>query len=174
MKLLKIINEGLQWVVIVALLILLLNFDFDFLSSAPKVVSEIELIQSQQQESMESIEGRLSQLESSVKEITGNPNVVKLQQQVDELRSHYEKLASSSAPQPASQSSTTEVQANEVAPSDGIPWYKQDYARVGAVAAFLLLILLFLYRRKPRKSASLSVIVGSEKNQSTERGRDCA
>ncbi|MFL1452886.1 hypothetical protein ACJO5Y_00395 [Marinobacter sp. GN3S48] len=179
MSLLKVINEGGQWIAIGVLLALLFSFDIDFFESAPKRVADLESRQTQQESRINSIEERLFQLESDVGDFTTSQSVGELQEQIDTLRSDLENLKPSDIAPTVSQSEITPTEAvatDNAEALQALPWYREGYVWMSAAAALVLLILLggYGYVKKRKRKATLSVISRGQNDQSIASQQDCA
>lgn len=166
MRLLKIINEGCQWIAIGVFLVFIFSVDIDFFKSSPKRTNDLESRIEQQESRVMHIEKRLAQLNSDVEGFKGNQNAVKLQEQIDILRLDLDNLTSSDISQ-------SEITPNEKA-LQSLPWYKQVYVWISTVAPLVLLTLLQGYVKKRKMKPILSVISGFKNDQSVESKRDCA
>ena len=176
MKIAKSINEVVQWVLIVSLLVMAVSFNFDFLTTVPERVTELESKQNQQEQRIQSLEQRVSDIESNVRVIQVNKNVSELNAELEELRLDIERLASSVNTLPITQTSTTssDIATTEQEDTNSVSWYKQRYGWLGVVTVLALLAFLAISTKKRRKKAALLVIPGYGQDQSKEKYRDCA
>jgi len=179
MALLKMINEGGQWIAIIILLVLLFSFDIDFFDSAPKRVTDLESKQEQQEGRIQSMEERLSQIEADLEGLKGNQSAGDLQEQINNLRSDMEKFASVETTPTDSQPEITPaetVEPKNTESTDAKSWYQQLYLWGGVASVLIILILLLTYVAKRRKKTTLSVVPGPGYNNdfSISNNRDCA
>ncbi|EMP56312.1 hypothetical protein MSNKSG1_10573 [Marinobacter santoriniensis NKSG1] len=179
MTLIKTVNEGGQWIAILTLLTLLFSFDFDFFDSAPKRVIALESKQEQQGALIQSMEERLSQVESDLEGLKNTQSAGNLQEQINTLRSDIKNLASVETTPNFSQSEITPIEAikPKITESKAAqPWYQQRYLWVGSALVLVAVILILMWVAKRRKKKVLSVVRGPWHKNGTaaSNNRDCA
>jgi len=179
MTLLKMINEGGQWIAIVILLVLLFSFDIDFFDSAPKRVTDLESKQEQQEGRIQSVEERLSRIEADLERLKNTQSADDLQEQINTLRADLEHLTSTETSPAGSQPEITPVETVEPKNSESTEaqtWYQQRYLWVGVASVLVILTLLLIYVAKRRKKTTLSVVPGPgyKNDPSVSNNRDCA
>lgn len=174
MTLLKIINEGGQWVAIGFLLVLLFTFDIDFFESVPKRVTDLESKQEQHDTHIKSIEERLSQIDSDMRVFKNSQNARELQEQIDILRSDIENITSPEIGPSVSQPEITTANSNVTDDIEAQVWYWQGYIWAGAAVIAFMFILFMRYVKKRKRKATLLVIQRSTNDQTTQSKRNCA